>query len=191
MACDIVVVGKALGGLDALTIALSGLLLGFLTPVAIVQHRGTWAGGDLRRVLQAYSALLIREPHDKELSLAGSVYLAAAGCHLLVERGSFALSTVAPVRFARPSIDVLFESAANAHAERVVGVILRGSGYDGARGLAAVKERGGFTIVQDPPAAESRGLPDAAVAAMAVDRVVSVAGIPQALADVRGALVKG
>lgn len=185
MAVGIVVVGTSLGGLEALKVLLAALPARLPAPVAIVQHRGSDAD-PLDRVLRAYSAVPVREPDDKEESMPGMAYLAPAGYHLLVDDGSFALSTDVPVCFARPSIDMLFESAAFAYDERVAGVILTGRGRDGAHGLATIKERGGYTIVEDPATAESPGLPKAALAATRVDRVVPIRDIAAALIDVFG-----
>ncbi len=101
-----------------------------------------------------------------------NVYLAPPDYHLLVQRGSFALSTDARVQFARPSIDVLFESAAYAYGRGVIGIILTGANEDGAAGLAVVKQRGGVAVIQDPRGAAKRTMPDAAIAATAADAVL-------------------
>jgi two-component system chemotaxis response regulator CheB len=101
------------------------------------------------------------------------VYLAPADYHLLVESDrTFALSTEGPVRYARPSIDVLFESAADVYGDKVAGVLLTGASADGARGAQRIKQRGGWLIVQDPATAESRVLPNAGLAAAQADEVV-------------------
>ena len=103
----------------------------------------------------------------------GSVYLAPADYHLLIEeRGQLALSTEAPVRSARPSIDVLFETAADAYGPELVGVLLTGASADGAEGLAAIKARGGRAIVQDPASAECATMPAAGISATRVDYVL-------------------
>jgi two-component system chemotaxis response regulator CheB len=107
----------------------------------------------------------VREVDDKEAIEPRHVYLAPPDYHLLVERGSFALSTDERVQHARPSIDVLFESAADAYGERVIGIVLTGANEDGAAGLARIADRGGLAIVQDPESAERRAMPDAAIAA--------------------------
>src|SRR5687768_13898610 len=111
----IIVVGASLGGLQALEIFVSGLPAGFSVPVAIVQHRSPDAGDLLRRLLQRHSALRVREPNDKEVIAAGHVYLAPPDYHLIVDSDAFSLSTDAPVSYARPAIDVLFDSAAAAY----------------------------------------------------------------------------
>lgn len=118
------------------------------------------------------SRLPVTEPEDKEIMLPGRAYLAPRDYHLLVERGSFALSTDPPVGFARPSIDVLFESAADEYHERAIGVILTGANRDGARGLAKIKEQGGLALVEDPVTAECREMPDAAINLTKVDWIL-------------------
>jgi len=169
---DIVVIGTSTGGLKALQLLLSGLPADFPVPVAIVQHRGKDSDNGLAEFLGEFSALSIVEPDDKEPLVAGRVYLAPRDYHLLLENRSFALSTAAPVRFARPSIDVLFESAADEFQSGVIGVILTGANSDGARGAAAIKSRGGLTIVEDPVSAACRELPEAAIAQAAPDHIL-------------------
>ena len=170
MTVELVVVGASLGGFDALRVLLGGLPAELPVPVVVIQHQGD-TSGDLGRLLQRYSSLPVCEAEDKEGIGSGHAYLAPAGYHLLVERGSFALSTEAPVQYARPSIDVTFESAAEAYGAGVVGVVLTGAGRDGADGLARIKRRGGRAIVQDPDTAFRRDMPAAALASVAVDWV--------------------
>lgn len=172
MAFDIVVIGTSTGGLKALQTLLSGLPVEFSLPIVIAQHRGKDLESGLCEYLGECSGLPVVEPEDKEPLLGGHVYLAPRDYHLLIENRSFALSTAQSVRFARPSIDVLFESAADAFQTRAIGVILTGANSDGARGLAAIKSRGGFTIVEDPASAAARELPDAAIAQAAPDRIL-------------------
>ena len=145
-----IVIGASLGGTQALQTILAALPLEFLAPIAIVQHRGAGGNGLLHHFLQKQSHLPMEEPEDKGEILAGHIYLAPADYHLLIESHHFALSTEAPVCHARPSIDVFFTSVAEVYAERALGIILTGASRDGASGLAAIKEHGGFTLVQDP-----------------------------------------
>lgn len=177
MAYEIVVIGTSLGGLRALEIVLSGLGKEFPLPVTVVQHREKDSGERLCELLQSHCALRVGQAEDKEEIIPGRVHLAPPDYHLLVEDGRFALSTDEPVNHARPSVDVLFESVADVYGERVVGVILTGSGKDGAQGSARIKERGGFVIVQDPATAESRAMPEAAMAAAEVDMVLPLSEI--------------
>ena len=172
MAFEIVVVGASTGGLSALQVLLSGLPEEFSLPMVMVQHRGKDTETGLCEFLARTSRLSVTEPEDKETLLPGRAYLAPRDYHLLVESGRFALSTDAPVGFARPSIDVLFESAADEYQERTIGVILTGANQDGARGLAKIKEQGGLALVEDPVTAECREMPDAAINRTKVDWIL-------------------
>lgn len=180
MTVRLVVIGTSWGGIDALRVLLGGLPAAFPAPVAIVHHLGS-TERELDAVLQRYAALPVRAPDDKEPIMPGTVYLAPAGYHLLVDAESFALSIEAPVQHARPSIDVLFESAADAYAERVIAVVLTGSSRDGSRGAALVKRRGGRVLVQSPAEAASPILPQATLASTRVDQVLPLDQIPAAL----------
>lgn len=164
MAGEIVVVGASRGGLKAAQVLLAGLDVDFPLPIVLVQHRGVDRESGLCEYLGGRGPLPVTEPEDKEAILPGHVYLAPRDYHLLIEGGSFALSTDAPVCYARPSIDVLFESAADEYKERTIGVILTGANQDGARGLAAIKLHGGTTLVEDPSTAAHREMPEAALA---------------------------
>jgi len=178
---EIVVVGTSIGGLNALQTLLSGLPDGFPMPVVIAQHRGKNSEIGLCDFLGRSSRIPISEPEDKETIFPGRAYLAPRDYHLLVENGTFALSTDLPVGFARPSIDLLFESAANEYKERTIGVVLTGANRDGARGLAAIKLRGGVTLVEDPASAACREMPDAAIAATEVDSILPLQDIASCL----------
>ena len=171
---DIVVIGTSTGGLKALQTLLSGLPAEFSLPIVIAQHRGKDLDSGLCEYLRECSSLPVVEPDDKEPLLGGRAYLAPRDYHLLIENRSFALSTAESVRFARPSIDVLFESAADAFQTGAIGVILTGANSDGARGLATIKSRGGFTIVEDPASAAARELPDAAIAQATPDKILAL-----------------
>jgi two-component system, chemotaxis family, protein-glutamate methylesterase/glutaminase len=162
--CRVVVVGSSWGGIDALGRLLGGLPPALASPVVIAQHRRDCPSG-LARILAHQTGWTVCEAEDKELLAPGKAYLAPPGYHLLVERpGHLALSTEGPVRHARPSIDVLFESAAAAYHGAVLGVVLTGTNDDGAAGLAAIVARGGQAIVQDPASAERPAMPLAALA---------------------------
>ncbi len=183
MAFELVVVGTSLGGSNALEVLLSGLPKSFPLSISIVQHRHKNAN-ILSAFLQRHSALPLKEAEDKEVIVPGWVYLAPADYHLLVEPGKFALSTDAPVLYARPSIDVLFESAAEAYAERVIGVILTGASQDGTQGMAKIKACGGLTVVQEPETAECYIMPKATIAAVTVDWILPLANIASLLLKV-------
>jgi two-component system chemotaxis response regulator CheB len=162
---DVVVIGASWGGMRALKRVLSELPAGFPTPIAVAQHRDADAEDDLLPTLLArHTQLVIADADDKDPLEPGRVLLAPPGYHMLIEDGSVALSVDEPVQFARPSIDVLFESAAAEYGARTVGVVLTGANADGACGLGAIKRRGGYTIVQDPSTAERTEMPEAALA---------------------------
>lgn len=184
MSYQIVAVGTSRGGFQALTVLLGGLPNDFPLPVAVVQHRSHEDSEDLAPLIRSYVRLPVIEVEDKEELKGGHIYVCPSNYHLLVERGYFALSTDAPVTYARPSIDVLFESAADSYGEGVVGVLLTGMGRDGATGLTKIKERGGLAIVQDPKSAESQSMPEAAISSVAVDRVLPLGDIAPFLVDV-------
>src|SRR6478672_8969170 len=142
MRTELVAIGTSLGGLSALLEVVRQLPRDLPVPIVIVQHRGPTADTGLVTLLQQHTALAVVEAEDKTPLKPGTLFVAPADYHLLVEdRDSLALSTDAPVRSARPSIDVLFESAADAVGDGVVGVLLTGASADGAAGLARIKQR--------------------------------------------------
>jgi two-component system chemotaxis response regulator CheB len=176
---ELIVIGTSWGGLDAVGRLLDGLHDDVHQPIVLAQHRSTGSErGGLAKLLAHHTRRLVSDPDDKTPLEPDHVYLAPPDYHVLVEDGHLALSTDGPVQFARPSIDVLFESAADAYAERAVGIILTGANSDGAHGLATIKQRGGVAIVQDPATSERRTMPDAAIAATHADAVLPLDEIP-------------
>ena len=186
MAVRLVVVGASWGGLRAVTTLLEGLPPWFEPAVVVVQHRGPAPGMGLVEALAGRSALPVVEATDKEAILPGRVYLAPPDYHLLVERDALVLSIDEPEGFSRPSIDVLFESAADAYGTEVVGVLLTGASDDGAAGLKRIRTRGGVGIVQDPETAERRRMPEAGIAAGGAQRVLAVQSIAAFLVELSG-----
>ena len=183
MPYEIVVVGTSLGGLAALETLFLSLPPSFSVPIAVVQHRMADSRSRLPGLLQQYTKLTVKEPQDKEPHRPGVIYIAPADYHLMVEDGVFSLSTDAPVMSARPSIDVLFESAADALDEGVIGVVLTGASADGAQGAARIKERGGKLIVQDPATAESGVMPRSAGRAAKPDWILPITEIGPRLVE--------
>ncbi len=182
---DIVVVGTSWGGLAALRTLVGGLPREFMMAVTLVQHRHKDSDQLLRVLLQERSSLEVCEVEDKMPIEHGRIYVAPPDYHTLVERGHFSLSTEAPVRYSRPSIDVTFASAADSYAHRTVGIVLTGANADGSEGLSRISERGGMALVQDPATAESRVMPEAAsrrvprAKVMPLEEIVAfVAGLP-------------
>jgi two-component system chemotaxis response regulator CheB len=179
---ELIAIGASLGGLHAITTLLRGLPGDLPVPILIVQHRGTSADGGLVRTLQDHTSLTVVEAEDKAPLSGGTVYVAAPDYHLLVEApGELALTTDAPSRSARPSIDVLFETAADAYGPALLGILLTGASADGAAGLARIKARGGRVIVQDPATAECATMPAAGIAAARVDHILALENIGEYL----------
>lgn len=173
----IVVVGTSAGGLRALERILGRLPGGFPLPIVAVQHRSRESTDAYPRIVGAATTLRVEEAEDDEPLLPGRVYVGPPDYHVLVEPGRIVLSTDEPVNFSRPSIDVLFESAADAYGAGVVAVLLTGANADGARGLMRVKAAGGIAIVQDPHTAESPEMPAAGIAGAPVDIILPLADI--------------
>jgi|SRR5215204_1751903 len=185
----IVVVGTSWGGLAALRAVVAGLPGDFPVPVALVQHRHRSSDGLLSRLLQELTSLQVCEAEDKMPIVPGQIVVAPADYHLLVDEGAYTLTTDAPVRFSRPSIDVTFASAADVFAERTLGVVLTGANEDGAAGLRRIVARGGLAVVEDPSSAESRAMPTAALAAVPDAVVRALPEIPEYLVSIARATV--
>ena len=162
---DLLAVGCSWGGLAAAGRLLDALPPAFDLPTVIVQHRGEAPSG-LVQLLARHTARPVSEPDDKDQVRRNHVYVAPPGYHLLVDRHRFSLATEAPVRYSRPSVDVLFESAAEAFGASLAAVVLTGANADGAVGLACVAAAGGLAMVQDPATAERSAMPAAALDAV-------------------------
>jgi two-component system chemotaxis response regulator CheB len=169
-----VAVGASLGGLHAIQHLLRAMPAKLGASVLIAQHRKADADSRLRDLLASVCKLTVVEPEDRTVIELNHVYVAPSDYHMLVENGVVSLSIDPPVHHARPSIDVLFESVADAYGEACVGVVLTNSNEDGARGAAAIKRAGGKIFVQDPETAESPIGPRAALAATPVDGVLKL-----------------
>ena len=170
---DVIVLGCSMGGMAAMEAIFSVLPAEFPVPIVVTQHRYRTSGEALPSFLRRHSRLDVVDATDKQWIHPGNIYLAPADYHLMIDRdGELSLSVDAAVAYSRPSIDVLFESAADAYGAGTVAVVLTGANADGARGAKRIKERGGFVVVQDPKTAESPIMPAAAIAATRVDRIL-------------------
>lgn len=173
MPYELVCVGASWGGLHAVGQILADLPEEIDLPMVIAQHRHP---DSLESTLAELLSLRIDRPvldvEDKMPIERRHVYVAPRDYHLLVQRGSFALSVEGRVQYSRPSIDVLFESAADAYGSAVIGIILTGANEDGAAGLAKIKRRGGVAVIQDPAEALRSAMPEAAIAATAADAIL-------------------
>lgn len=174
----LIVIGTSAGGLEALKLFTARLPPDFPAPVVVVQHQGRHERNQLPALLAVACPLRIREIEDKELLRPATLYLAPPNYHVLVESDwTLALSNEPEVNFSRPSIDVLFESAAVALGTAVVAILFTGANHDGAAGLRAVESRGGVTMVQSPETAEYPFMPEAALKVIEPDFVGSPAAI--------------
>src|SRR5204863_2224257 len=135
----------------------------FPIPIVVVQHRGKDSDMLLPQLLQDSTDLTVCEIEDKDVLQPGRVHVAPANYHVMLEPGFASLTIEEPVRFSRPSIDVMFDSAADTYGPAAIGVVLTGANEDGARGLAHIVERGGHALVQDPKTAEIPIMPEAAI----------------------------
>ena len=181
----LVVVGVSLGGLAVLKRFLGELPAKFPIPVLVVQHLAPESGDGLASLLDGACSIQVKEADPGEEPLPGTVYLAPANYHLLVEPdGRLGLSVDPPVNFARPSVDVLFETAAEALGKRLVGVLLTGEGRDGSRGLLAIQQRGGCTLVQDPSDAAAAGMPNSALDLLKPDAVLPLESLAARLLEI-------
>ena len=177
------VTGSSAGGLDALKIILKAVPKTFPCPIIVVQHFPIDTKTLLSKIFGPVCELRVAEAIDKEALESGSVYIAPPGYHLLIEEWrALALSVDERINWSRPSIDVLFESAAKVYREKLIGILLSGANEDGALGLKAISDRGGFTIVQDPDTAESKVMPLAGIREASVNLVLSLPKIASVLA---------
>lgn len=179
---NMVAIGTSAGGFDAICKLITQLPGTFEIPVAIVQHRAKESEA-LASLLQDCSALNVIDVEDKQPIEPRTVYIAPPDYHLLIDEGAFSLSTEGPVAFSRPSIDVFFESAADAYGPGVIGVVLTGANSDGSKGLQKIVSQGGLAVVQDPKTAEVDVMPASAVRAVKRARVLSLDGIAQHLME--------
>jgi len=174
VAYSVVGIGTSWGGLAALTKLLGDLPADFSIPVVVVQHRSPESEGLLGQLLQDATDLRVCEIEDKDELTPGTVHLAPANYHVLIEDGYLSLTIDAPVRFSRPSIDVMLTSAADTYGSAAIGVVLTGANEDGARGLAHIVKRGGRALVQSPKTAEIPIMPEAAVRAVPTAEALSL-----------------
>jgi len=174
---EIVVIGTSWGGLSAVSAVVEALPSTFALPLVVVQHRSPDAPGLLAELLQNRTKLRVLEVEDKQPVVPGHVFIAPPNYHLLLDRGYFSLTTDAPVRYSRPSIDVTFASAADEYGRRTIGIVLTGANEDGSLGLKRIADRGGYPIVQDPATAESPVMPQAALRAVTRSRVLPLGRI--------------
>lgn len=181
-----IVIGSSAGGINALEKILPILPKDFPFAVIVIQHISPNSENYFSSHLNKLCFLTVKEADEKEKILTGKVYTAPPGYHLLIERDfTFSLSVDPLVNYARPSIDVLFESAAEAYQKDLIGIILTGANSDGAEGLKLIKKYGGLTIVQDPLAAKSPEMPAAAIKTAQIDHILKLEQIGLFLTEIQ------
>lgn len=178
---ELVVIGASLGGLIALQTIVEKLSETFSIPMAVVIHRQHTESSGLVHLIKKHTPHSVIEPEDKMKLEKGYIYIAPMGYHLLVNGSHFSLSMDEPVHHSRPSIDVLFDTAAFSKKRQLAGIILTGSGKDGIEGLRQVKLYGGYTIVQNPEMAECGILPKKVIEYTVPDLVLPLDGITEVL----------
>jgi two-component system chemotaxis response regulator CheB len=182
---EAIVIGTSAGGLDALSVILPPLPEGYPLPVIVVIHLTPNKNSLVAELFQSKCAAAVKEAEDKEPIRAGTIYFAPPDYHLLVESDKhLSLSSEEPVHYSRPSIDVLFESAADAYGAGLIGIVLTGANDDGASGLRQIQEQGGTAIVQLPVDAQSPQMPWAALNACPQARTMSLEEIAAFLLEV-------
>jgi two-component system, chemotaxis family, protein-glutamate methylesterase/glutaminase len=180
---DVVAIGTSAGGLNALSKVLRALPETFPSSIVVVQHLSPVHKSFMPDLLRRATRLQVKQAEHDEIMLPGTVYIAPPDQHLLVGPGKLQLAHSQLVHFSRPSIDLLFESVAGTYGSRGMGVVLSGSGSDGAAGIRAIKEAGGTTIAQDPDEAEFPPMPSAAVQTGCIDLVLPLEKIGQTLLE--------
>ncbi|MBW9114820.1 chemotaxis protein CheB [Rhizobium cauense] len=182
---EAIVIGASAGALEALSLILPALPADFPLPIFVVVHVPPDKRSILSELFRAKCAIDVQEAEDKEPIKAGTAFFAPPGYHLLVEdTNSLSLSTEEPIMFSRPSIDILFETAADVYGSKLIAIVLTGANYDGAAGLRAVVEAGGTGLVQNPREAFASAMPEAAIAACPDVKVMSLAEIAEYLKKV-------
>lgn len=181
---DAIVIGASAGGLYAMISILQPLPVNYPVPIIVVQHRAKDERSLLEEVLQQKCHIRIKQADEKEEIQPGFVYFAPPNYHLLVEsNGTFSLSYDVPVNYSRPSIDVLFETAADVYKQRLLGIILTGANKDGAAGMKKIRKLGGTTIAQDPGTADYPEMPQSAIYTGAIQHILTPEAIGSFLLD--------
>jgi two-component system chemotaxis response regulator CheB len=181
---EAVVIGASAGAVEALSIILPALPRRYGLPVMVVVHMPPDRKSLLAELFQEKCDIRVVEAEDKEPLSGGAVYFAPPDYHLLVEADkSLSLSNEEPVLFSRPSVDVLFESAADAYGPNLIAVILTGANQDGAKGMKAVVDAGGMAIIQRPDEAYAAAMPEAAMTLCPTARVLPLKEIALSLRD--------
>jgi two-component system chemotaxis response regulator CheB len=178
-----IAIGGSAGGIKALLRILAPLPASFQLPIIVTLHVPKERDSKLAEVFQHHVKMTVRQAQDKEWIKPGIVYFAGSGYHLSVEKNfSFSLSCEEPKSFARPSIDIMMQSAADTYGDSLIGIVLTGANHDGAAGLASITAAGGLSVVQDPKEAETSIMPQAAINFCQPDLILTLDEIHRLLA---------
>ncbi|MDB5256850.1 MAG: chemotaxis protein CheB [Chitinophagaceae bacterium] len=173
--CELVIIGGSSGSLDIVLKIISNIRKDISAAIVVVVHRKTTSDSTLSELLSVRSSLPVKEVEDKDTILRGTVYLAPPDYHLLFEKKHiFALDYSEKVNYSRPSIDVTFDSAAEAYGSNTVAILLSGANADGTNGLKAIHQASGVTIAQSPGTASFPYMPEQAILNAPVDYQMSV-----------------
>lgn len=188
---NVVVIGASAGGVEALSAIVSALPPTLRGAVLLVLHISPHAPSSLHAILQRSTRLKVRAAEDGMAIEQGTVYVAVADHHLSLDAGRIRLTRGPKECRVRPSIDVLFRSAAISYGPRVIGVVLTGALDDGTAGTWAVKDRGGLVFVQDPAEADYPSMPESAIEHVRTDFIGSLEALAALIAERCGELIAG
>lgn len=184
MPYEIIIIGTSAGGIDALKELLSMLSNPHKLPIIVLQHISPNGPSYLSSILNSYTGIVSYEVEDKMKIEDNHIYVPAPNYHLLMEKDwTLSINVEERVAYARPSIDVLFESVADACYDKVIALLLTGANHDGANGLKVIQDKGGYTIVQDPESSYSNEMPISALKIMTPDFVGSIKEIKKHLEE--------
>lgn len=188
---ECVIIGGSWGGIEAVSAILGKLPATFPLPIVVILHQHRKSGSHISEILARKCPLQVKDVDEKELLVSGTVYVAPANYHLLIEQDhSLSLSIEKPVYYSRPSIDVSFVSAAEAYRDTLIGILLTGANQDGADGVVQIKRFGGLVIIENPDSAKVATMPQSALNLTRVDQVLNLADIPDFLLAITMGLVK-
>lgn len=181
---QIIVIGGSAGSLDVVLKIIAALPINMQSTVLVVLHRKNTSDSPLVNIFASRTRLPVKEVEDKEALLPGTIYLAPPDYHLLIEDAqNFSLDCSEKIHYSRPSIDVTFESAGETFGAQCAGVLLSGANADGAQGLKAIRQQGGFTIAQDPSSAEVGFMPQQAILIDAAASIITTDNLPSFISN--------
>lgn len=182
-----IVIGASAGGLHALIDILATIPEDYSLPIIVVQHRGKEYKKLFEEILQTKCLLNVKQADEKEYINGGNIYVAPPDYHLLIEQDkTFSLTSDMHVKHSRPSIDLLFTTAAEVYKDKLIGIILTGASSDGSEGILDIKREGGYTIAQNPDEAEYPYMPNAAITIGAIQNILTLDEIKSYLMNLYG-----